>query len=49
MFCMGQNQSQRMELEDKVVKSQPDDVPRAMEVPQIGKIVVLMYINIEKC
>ena len=35
MFCMGQDQSEGMELEDKVVESQSYGVTRTMEVPPI--------------
>lgn len=35
MFCMGQDQSKGVELEDKVVESQPYGVTRTMKVPQI--------------
>lgn len=34
MFCMGQDQSKGVELEDKVVESQPYVVTRTMMVPQ---------------
>lgn len=35
MFCMGKDQSKGVELEDKVVGSQPYGVTRIMKVPQI--------------
>lgn len=41
MFCMGQDQSKGVELEDKVVESQPYGITRTMKVPQIWFNVVL--------
>ena len=41
MFCMGQDQSERVELEDKVVENQYYGVTRTMKVPQIYIKVVL--------
>ena len=35
MFCMGQDQNKGVELEDKVVESQPYDVTRTMKVAHI--------------
>ena len=41
MFCMGQDQSKGVELEDRVVESQPYGVTRTTKVPQICINVVL--------
>lgn len=48
MFCMGQDQSKGVELEDKVVESQPDGVMRTMKVPRICMNVVLTHVEFEK-
>ena len=48
MFCMGQDQSKGVELEDKVVESQPDGVTRTMKVPQICMNVVLTHVEFKK-
>ncbi len=39
MFCMGQDQNKGVELEDKVVESQPYGVTRTMKVPPICIII----------
>ena len=35
MFWMGQDQNEGVELEDKVVESQPSGVKRTIEIPRI--------------
>jgi hypothetical protein len=45
MFCMGQGQSKGVELEDKVVESQPYSVTRTMKVPQICINIVLTHVK----
>lgn len=47
MLCMGQDQSKGMELEDKVVESQPQGVTRTRKVPQICLNVVLTRTEFE--
>ena len=48
MFCMGQDQHKGVELEDKVVESQPDGVTKTIKVPQICMNVVLTHVELEK-
>lgn len=47
MFCMGQDQSKGVELEDKVVDSQPYGVTRTMKVLQTYVNVFLIRIEFE--
>jgi hypothetical protein len=47
MFCMGQDQSKGVELEDKVVESQPYAVTRTIKVPQICINIILTRIEFE--
>lgn len=35
MFCLGQGQNKGVELEGKVVESQPYSVTRTLKIPQI--------------